>query len=119
MKLNNKGFGLKEMIILSSILIFVLLFMAYYIIVLYKNFDDGAKGNYAILENRIKNAAIKYVDEYEHSNIVTLNELKTAEILDFFTDKNDNNCDGYVIVEDMTFTPYIKCPNYTTKGYRK
>lgn len=117
MKLNNRGFGLKEMIILSSILFIILLIMAYYILVLYHNLEKESVSQYTDLESQIKSAAIKYVNNYEHGSMVTLKELKEVDYIDVFSDSNDDSCSGYVIVSDGAYTPYIKCKSYTTKGY--
>lgn len=119
MRLNKKGFGLQQMLILSAVLIIFLLFIAYYIFVLYSGLDESIASQYALMETRIQKAAIEYANNYEHSNIVTLKELQEVEYLDFFTDSNDDSCDGYVVIGDREYKPYIKCQNYTTKGYNK
>lgn len=53
--------------------------------------------------------------------IITFDELKANEILDELK-VNDENCDGYVKVENknvIEYTGYIKCSNYTSKDYEK
>lgn len=55
---------------------------------------------------------------------ITLQELKDANVITEFK-VEDDACDGYVIVEAtevnkfeiINYKPYIKCQNYTTKGY--
>lgn len=115
-KLNNHGWGLKEMLIISAILILFLLFVAYSIVALYHNLDNKAPV-YSGLENTLIKAAIKYNAVYDSVNFITLQDLKEAEYIEIFTDSNDEECDGYVLMEDGDYIPYIKCKNYKTRGF--
>lgn len=118
MKLNNKGFGLKQMLIISAILILFLLIVAYYIISLYNSFDKVAS-QYSNLESEIKAAAVKYNAIYDAPSVIDLKSLKEAGFIELFTDSNDKDCDGYVKVDGKEFKPYIKCEYYKTRGYKE
>ncbi len=82
---------------------------------------------YRSLEEYFANA----VAEYNNKN---KDYPKTIEVINFSLSeaiekgvvsqlKIDNDiCDGYVKIaneEIVTYTPYISCKNYTTKGYKK
>ena len=52
---------------------------------------------------------------------VSLEDLKNSNMLEELK-VDDDNCDGYVIVENtgvIEYKAYIKCNNYTTKDYDK
>lgn len=52
---------------------------------------------------------------------VTFDELKNANLIEELK-VNDDNCEGYVKVENngvIEYKAYIKCNNYTTKDYDK
>lgn len=80
---------------------------------------------FEVLENNLKNVAASYY-ESAHSYPgpgevikVSVEELKDAGKIEELTYKGEA-CQGYVDVinEDViVFKPYIKCKNYTTKGY--
>lgn len=120
MKLNNRGWGLKQMLIISSVLLILLLLVAYYIYVLYNKLDTREGKDYYKLETKLEVAAIKYSANM-HSTMgrVTLSELKSLGYIDSFTDENGYSCDGYVVYEDDRYDTYITCPDFTTKNYEK
>ena len=121
MKLNNKGWGLQEMLIMSSILFITLLVVAYLIFVLYSNLDAKQANQYLKLETKLETAAVSYVASRLNFNegIITLNTLKNTGYIDIFTDNNDNACSGYVVYKNHEYRPYISCEYYTTKNYNK
>lgn len=61
MKLNNNGWGLKEMMIISSILLMFLLFAAYYIWVLYSDLSKSRPNAYDDLEYVLQSSAASYL----------------------------------------------------------
>ena len=80
---------------------------------------------YTKLESSLKEAAESYVGMY--TNLLSSNNIKITnqEMIDkkfskVLKTKNDK-CDGYVVItKSMSiydYKPYIKCKNYTTKGY--
>ena len=119
MKLNNKGWGLRQMLIMSSIIFIFLLIAAYYIYALYNNLDVQTGKQYATLEFELQTAAVNYHMQYPNDNIITLSELKNKGIISIFTDSNDKDCNGYVIVNQTDYKSYISCEFYTTKNYDK
>ncbi len=84
-------------------------------------------GEYEKLETKITDSAKRYVDnkflypEDDEKLKVTSKELIEATFLDELKIKNDV-CTGYVVVSKdgvYKYKAYIKCKNYTTKGYEK
>jgi uncharacterized protein YxeA len=80
---------------------------------------------YTKLESDLKESAESYVGMY--TNLLSSNNIKITnqEMIDKkfskeLKTKNDK-CDGYVVItksmEMYDYKPYIKCKNYTTKGY--
>lgn len=139
--MNEKGFGLKEFIIM-----FAVVFVAMLIIMsLFRNISSKTKTEpqekqdeeeredvtYKDLEQELKLAAERYQnDNYsgsiENPEVWTLSYsmLKENGYLDEIKDikDKDTECTGYVkFVQDggvITYTPYLKCgSNYETKGY--
>lgn len=115
MKLDNHGWGTKEMIIMSSILFFLLLIVTVSIYSFYNNMGSSFS-IYDNLESRIKAAAERYANE---NGIVigrvTSTELEQGGYLNTFIDSRGRDCSGYVEVNNAIFTPYISCPDYKTK----
>ncbi len=83
--------------------------------------------DYVALENKLLDSAKRYVDTNflypEGKNVlkVTSSELIKTKFLDELKVNNDT-CTGYVNVHNETvykYEAFIKCSNYTTKGYRK
>ena len=54
LKLNNRGWGLKEMLLLSSILIFFFCVAIYFIYILYDSIDKDVRSNNAYVEEKIE-----------------------------------------------------------------
>jgi len=91
---------------------------------LYKSKSSG----YKKLEEELVNYAEKYVEarflypEESQSLKITLDDLKTEGYLQELK-KDDDSCDGYVILSHNDFAyhykGYIKCSKYTTKSYKK
>ena len=82
---------------------------------------------YFDLEEQIVQKTQQYFEQY-HSYPegsgqvkVTLDELKSYNVIQELS-TNDEQCNGYVIVKNegvMKYNGYIKCTNYTTKGYQE
>lgn len=116
MKLDNHGWGTKEMILLSTGLLLGLAFVAFSIYKLYHSVEPVAP-QYGLLERTIKNEAEKYAKSNGKKSVITLKDLKDSGYIDIFTDINDHACDGYVLATGGTYTPYISCEYYRTNGY--
>lgn len=124
--MNNKGWGLGEMLGLCAILVFALLVS----VVIYQNaFDDpildnggSTASNYAELELNAENAAYNYVI---NNNINTkvdiyipISQLLEEEYIEKFEDDKGHKCSGYVNYNGVDYTAYIKCSiYYKTSGY--
>ena len=121
-KLNNHGWGLKEMLIMNSILIILLLLASYYVYVLYNNLDVRKGTQYYKLESALQVAAVRYVNSKNMLNskgIVRLYDLQKEGYINSFDDSNGNSCDGYVVYNNDDYKSYISCEFYTSKNYNK
>lgn len=144
MKLNNKGWGLQELLLGIGILFFGLLIV---VSLINRNFKRLAPPvptesdqkrpvqkeyeSYKEIEAAMKKAAIQYnktiygADLQEGDNItVTLKSLVRDDYIEQVYDIKDSKivCSGYVtfIKENnkVTYSPYLKCgKKYKTKGY--
>jgi len=89
----------------------------------------GKNENYLKVEKRLKEATSSYVDhnflypEGDEKLKILSKDLIDNGFLKYEELKVDNDvCTGYVILrKDMVYEyeSYIKCNNYTTKGYQK
>ena len=122
MKLNNKGWGTTEMLLLSAGIILALLVAVYFISKLYGSFDASISNKmYSDIETNLASAAKKYVIENNIS--VDNGELTiysdTLQALGYIGNLEDN-CKGFVVVNkvdfDNTYKAYITCNNYMTKN---
>ena len=82
---------------------------------------------YKKLETKLVKSSEKYTEDnndYPSENlelILTSDELKEAGYLDELK-VNKDVCTGYVIItktDIYNYKPYLKCQNYTTKGYQE
>lgn len=133
MRLNNRGWGLKEMLILSSILIFFFCLAIYFIYVLYDSLADGFVVNedyinesvYIEMERNIEEKSINYLsDNYvDNDTLVDIDLLIKEDYLEKVIDpETDNECTGYIKInnyDELDLKAYIKCDNYITKNYQE
>ncbi len=126
-KLNNKGWGLRSMLVFLLFLFF-LGFIVYSLIIKLNNILDTnvkTKSNYfnnnnialtfESLENKLRKAATKYQTT---DLIITSNTLIENNLLDNLNDVTDNTpCTGYV--DNKTKTPFVSCTHYQTIGYKE
>lgn len=135
--MNNKGFGLPELLVFIGCSIFVLIgFMTYWNkpkTIKQENISNIAdpiikpsnieiSSEYIKLEDKLKNASKKYGFNKKENTIISLKKLKNKGLINEIKDPFDKNitCNGYVIYnsEEKTYTPYINCPGmYTTKNF--
>ncbi len=124
MALNKNGWGLREMIFICAILIFLVVLVAVMINYLYEgvsaNNPSNKTNSYTQIENNLKIAAERY---YRHLDEENINLIISEDLLmeGYLTEAKmtaDNDiCTGYVLVNKNTFTPYILCAYYETEGY--
>jgi len=116
MKLNNNGWGIKAMLLLTSVLVFFFCLSIYFIYILYNSLDLSLGLNdeyinnesYAYYEENMIEAAEEYIGDIElalDNNVII--SLETLIELD------------YIDVKNKKLKSYISCDNYETKGYRK
>lgn len=124
MKLNNQGWGLREMLLLCAILLFCVLLVATLINNLYEGLASGnnnttSSNAYTKVERSLASAARIYSRRYEVSNNLIISEdlLDVGYITEEELMVEDDVCTGYVLVNEDKFTPFISCQNYETEGY--
>lgn len=140
--MNQKGFGLKEfVIIIAVIFICIIIIMSLYQSLVNKNHIEQSetqtesketeKVTYQDLENKLEKAAERYQNDTYQGNTqnteiwtLSYSMLKKEKYIDKLIDPNDKNteCTGYVeFVQDgakISYTPFLKCDNnYQTQGY--
>lgn len=126
--LNKHGWGLKEMLILSGILILFLIIAIYYIFTFYQEMGREVTTTYFHdLENNLEDSARIYVEDYYDGNLksegitITRSILRAYDLDVELRDKNGNACSGYVIASRTQgkdyYQAYISCSEYTTNGY--
>lgn len=132
MKLNNHGWGLREMLLLSAILIFFFGVSIYFIYVLYSSLeptinnssDDNNYEVYRTYEQVVSDAGKDYLDSVTSNfeeRVINLSTLVDAELMTKIYDpETEKECNGYIKVidvQDKNVVAYIKCDNYITEGY--
>lgn len=118
MFLSKNGWGLKEMIIVSGILI-LFLGLAIYNIYTIKTYFNNRE--YYSLENMLLEQSEIYLSSY--NNLLT-NEgiiVSNTDLDITLKDNGGNFCKGYVKITKsrgiINKTPYISCDKYETLGY--
>lgn len=126
MKLNNKGWGTLEMLLLMGGLLLALIIAIFFISKLYGSFASSI-GNrqYMDLENKLEEAAKNYIDdrniEVNGEYRLTYETLKNNSYITELNDMDGNGCSGYVEVTNVDtidhYRGYILCANYQTTDY--
>lgn len=134
MGLNKHGWGMKEMIIFSSILFAFLLVAVFYILRLYHgleqtgvipNTTNTSSYSYSDVEQKVLDAGIDYYNEYYESDIdvtITTSIMKKHGFLqakDLKPKNEKKECNGYVVFIDGEPEAFIQCENYETIGYEE
>jgi hypothetical protein len=125
--MNNKGWGLQTMLILSAVLI-VALFIAALIVVtnvriLLPNKSDEYMSQYKLYESRLEEEAKEYIADNNIDTSKTIyvsyKTLLNNKYVEKLVDPYSNlQCNGYVSVKNNDYNPYLKCGlNYRTRGY--
>lgn len=123
--MNNRGWGLNEMLFLCAILGIALIVA---VAIVQSSFNDMVKtqNNTAVYKSYettlIAKAKTYYADMYEKSSDTVIISYKNLIDKDYMTNLKDpeteNNCSGYVVVNDDNYDAYLKCgTNYMTNGY--
>lgn len=133
LRFNNRGWSLKEMILLSSILLAFLLVTIFMIIRLYHGLNKSGitdtpvvrKYSYTEVEQHVLNAGIDYYNEYyngEDNVKITVSKLRRKGLItlnELHVETERKSCDGYVDFQKDLPKAYIKCDNYITDGYEE
>lgn len=132
MRLNNRGWGLREMLSLSAILIFFFCLAIYFIYLMYSSLELDLNSSeyvelkqYEALEGKLEESTKEYLEDlnfsYNSEIIIYANDLASAEYIDKIKDPNTNElCDAYVKVDGISnIKAYMKCDKYTTEGYEE
>lgn len=139
--MNNKGWGLQEMILLISILIGALLIVViigatnFFGLLKPQNSINGSQidqtRTYNSMELDMIDATKKYIKKFYNNELfendplyIRVTSLQNEKLLKELYDVKDEGieCSGYVkvlkVVEETKYEPYIKCGiNYVTDGY--
>lgn len=130
MHLDKNGWSLKEMLVLSGILMIFLIIAIYYIVSLYNNFGAEVKTtNYSELEKKLEDQALIYLNDYYDELLtseditITRNVLRSYNLDIILEDNKGNSCSGYIMAHKThgkVYTKsYIKCNDYMTEGYEE
>lgn len=133
MKLNNKGWSLREMLVLIAFIVVALLVAIFFIMQMMRDFGASFKesspkqNDYILIEKKLEEATKTYMDKYYNndtngtnsvivkSNILLTNNLITEKDL---TISEIDSCTGYVIVNNG-YKANIKCKKYTSSDYQE
>ena len=126
--LNKRGWGLKEMLVLSGILVLFLIIAIYYIFTFYQEMGREVTTNYYHdLEQDLVEHAKVYVEDYYDDTLnsdgitITRSILRAYDLDVLLEDRNGKVCSGYVVANkthgEEEYHAYISCPDYTTEGY--
>lgn len=123
--MNNQGWGLREMIILSAIILFFVILESILISNLYSKLEmpetnkPSSSLTYTQIEENLKQASKQYYKKYKTDigNIILSEDLiKSGYLKKNKLSTSNDTCEGYVII-DEDFMPFITCANYETEGY--
>ncbi len=127
MKLNNKGWGTTEMILLCCGLFIFLLIAVFFINRFYNSLGKEATSNYMHLETSLANASKEYIDDNNiivtNSLIINAEDLIANNYINQLKDSKGNICTGYAKIVNnssiMEYQGFIRCKNYETPNYSK
>lgn len=135
MELNKHGWSMKEMILLSSILLAFLLVAIFNIMRLYHGLEDKNNKStsnkkievighsYEKIEELVLNAGLDYYNEYSSQDgKISTDRLKRRGFLsskDLRASNESDDCTGYVEFRDGEPFVYISCAKYETEGYEE
>lgn len=126
--LNKHGWSLREMLILSGILVVFLFIAVYYIFTMYRDLDlEIGNNHYSNLEEKLEENAIVYLEDYYEGDLnseglkITRGMLRSYDLDVELRDKDGHVCAGYVMARrthgEDDIKAYISCSDYTTEGF--
>lgn len=125
LKLNQHGWSMKEMILLSSILFAFLLLIVFMIAQIQGSFSKSEVDveMYENVEWNVLNSAIDYYGENfdgdENVRVTTSKLVKDGYLDSSILKVNQDTCSGYVKFSNEDPRVYIRCGKYKTKGYQE
>ncbi len=121
-KLNNKGWGFVPFMFFLGIMLLAILLVVYlansYEITLSSKVNESKDASqrevYLKYENTIKKKANSLLANGENRSVIDISELDINQAI-------KAQCKGYVSYNEIyhEYSPYIKCGNYETTGYKK
>jgi len=117
-KLNNRGWGLRVMMLF--ILVLMIALVVIYILI-NRNFPQYVNYNYQKEETKVILALKKYYKENDiklnnnEEKIISVKKLKNSGLLENF-----NKCTGYGLLKKdgkIIYDAFIRCDGYITDGY--
>lgn len=141
--MNNKGFGIQEMLVFIGLFMFILVAVIVYgraklssdnnsitdnsNSIYTDSLDeltpvniDKTSNEYKNLEKKLQDASKKYSFDKSNNIIVSLKKLQSEYLIGELIDSNNIKCDGYVIYNNDTneYKPYINCEGmYVTENF--
>lgn len=126
--LNKHGWGLREMLVLSALLIIFVLIASYYIYVFLNSYNiESTVNNYSLLEEKLEEQTKIYLNDYYDEVLtsdkltITRSVLKSYNLDVILEDSDGNSCSGYAVAYKtkgiVNVDGYIKCKDYITLGY--
>ncbi len=135
MKLDNRGWGLAELLVWCGVLLIFLLIAVFFIIQLSKSlgeaFKDSLKEDKTTIsiEENVENASLKYMkDNYKDIGsgtiTITIDNLKNGKYLnEKDITYNGAVCNGYALItkkdNKLNSDAYIRCGEYMTVGFQE
>lgn len=127
MYLNKQGWGLREMLVLSGVLVLFLVIAIYYIYNLFGDAEEYNANYYYELEEKLEHQANIYLNDYFDDDLssdyitITRNILRAYDLDIALKDSKGDACSGYVMANKskgkVNIKSYIKCNKYMTSGY--
>lgn len=130
MFLNKNGWGLKEMIVLSGVILLFLIVSIYYIATFTHSFAKETSNHYYYqLEDKLEEKALIYLEQHQDMVLtntdvtITRNILKMYNLDPSLIDLDGNACDGYAIASishgKVQVKGFVQCHEYQTKQYEE
>lgn len=147
MKLDNRGWGYRDMIVYSSIIIICLVIVVVFSKIVHDNIETSpyeeqnkkvdeveevqtfSNSSYYEVEKEMQNATFIYLQKYDYDKGDQMRKIALDTLIGFgyislvrdFEDGSE--CKGYVTIHTTnqvyTVNPYLKCTHYVTKGYEE
>lgn len=130
MLFNKQGFGLRDMLIYSGVIVVFFFVAIYFIVSMYHEFSvEVTVDNYQKLEKQLEENALIYINDYYEGDlysdgmIINRSLLRAHDLDVALIDRTNHACSGYVYANKthgkINTKAYIKCNSYMTDGYEE